>query len=571
MNSCKLIKQFTCTKILRQIIDHRQCYSTDVNHIVSEGTWKEPTDNAYNTGITVYNCVAKRNVPLMVRNRKQVTWYTCGPTVYDAAHIGHAVCYMKLDIIQRILRNYFHLDLVTSMNITDIDDKIIQRSNSENVPWLELAKKYEIEFWNDLNRLGIQRADIVLHVSESIPEIIDFIEVLIKKNVAYVAKDGSVYYRNTAMYGKLQNFSKEIAPSTETKESMNVRISPSDFALWKAAKPNEPFWLVPWQYDNDPNITTAGRPGWHTECSAMASKLFGKTIDIHAGGIDLRFPHHECEEAQCCSYHDTAQWINYWFHIGHLVTKDNVKMSKSLKNTISIKELLANCTRDEFRMVCLLTAYREHIQFDEQTIKNASNALNRLSSFLETTENYINYKEMQHTVNNANELFNEIECARNEIDASLKNDFDTANSIQILLKFVSKFNKMLMETAKMTNINSNCSTGVEVIHCAQTLVKRVLTIFGCNDTVSNASTKKYPVNENVAGQTNTYNANNLVNDIIKLRIQLRKLAKETKDQNLFEICTKLRVVLTNNGIEVKDHSKSDLTTWSFNDKFKTKS
>lgn len=223
----------------------------------SDTNWIQPPI-ALDTGIKVYNCVARTAVPLVFPNNQLVTWYTCGPTVYDSSHIGHASCYVKLDIIQRILRDHFNINLVTAMNITDVDDKIINKSNATKEPWQQLAKRYEAEFWNDMDSLGVCRPDIILRVTERIPEIIDFVRKLLDQESAYIGRDGSVYFANQRTTGKLQNIGEVNAevPATETD---SIKKSPSDFALWKAAKPEEPSWDVPWTLGD---IKLEGRPGW---------------------------------------------------------------------------------------------------------------------------------------------------------------------------------------------------------------------------------------------------------------------------------------------------------------------
>lgn len=223
--------------------------------------WVQP--EGYDTGIKVFNCITKSKVPFIVKNKNLVTWYTCGPTVYDSSHIGHASCFVKLDIIQKILKNYFSLNLVTVMNITDIDDKIITKSNTLKISPNEVAKQFEKEFWRDLEALEINRPDCVLRVTENIELIKNFINELMNMNKAYKADNNSVYFNVGAYdnYAKLQNIGDDLPEPSKYKKSS------ADFALWKAAKENEVSWDSPWG---------KGRPGWHIECSALASHIFGK-------------------------------------------------------------------------------------------------------------------------------------------------------------------------------------------------------------------------------------------------------------------------------------------------------
>lgn len=530
--------------------------------------WQKPnTNDGFDTGITVYNCVHRGDVPFIVRNAKCVTWYTCGPTVYDDAHVGHAVCYMKCDIIQRILRNYFHLNLITAMNITDIDDKIIARSPIVNLPFHELAKKYEHEFWQDIDALGIQRADIIVRVTECMPQIIAFIEKLLAKNAAYVAADGSVYFANQRTNGKLQNLESANATEqpTQTSNSSTVRKSMQDYALWKAAKPGEPHWNVPWKYENDLNVSTVGRPGWHTECAAMATELFGNTVDVHAGGIDLKFPHHENEESQCCAYHNHQQWVNYWLHIGHLITADNVKMSKSLKNFVTIKEFLKHYTRDHLRMVCLLSTYHRHVEFSDDILLYAGDILKRFISFFDDTERFLRNQVLEHQISNRNEILSVIASTQEKIDRSLKHDFDTKSCIAALMELITVINKAI-NPKNQNPMNSTQTSahgnGLDVIKSGQTIVREFLKMVGCCDIIANAFERSQPGKSTTeTAGSSQFIAEHLINDILKYRTNLLRNAKSNKDKKLFEICDQLRTIYRQNGLIVKDHGND--STWQF--------
>lgn len=219
-------------------MNFKNLISKNIKYFITNGirfktNWSKP--EGYDTSIKVYNCVARKKVPFIVRNKNYVSWYTCGPTVYDSAHIGHASCYVKLDIIQRILRTHFNLKIISVMNITDIDDKIINRSKTSNLSEIELAKKYEEEFWDDLCFLNVNKPDIVLRVTQNMQRIKDFIKKLLTTNMAYISeKDNSIYFtlKNHDTYGKLQNIGE--ANNSENKNA------PGDFALWKSAKPGNP-------------------------------------------------------------------------------------------------------------------------------------------------------------------------------------------------------------------------------------------------------------------------------------------------------------------------------------------
>lgn len=232
------------------------------NNVRRKHTWIKP--EGYDTGISVHNCIAKEKVPLIVRNKEFTSWYTCGPTVYDSAHIGHASCYVKLDIIQRILRNHFKINLITVMNITDVDDKIIKKSLQSNRTTTEIVQYYEKEFWEDMESLNVTKPDLILRVTENIHIIQDFVKRLLHGKHAYKDEGGSIVFNVKAAndYGKLQNIVEKNSSNLER----HLQTPDMDFAIWKAVKENEPYWNA---------VFGAGRPGWHTECSALASAVYG--------------------------------------------------------------------------------------------------------------------------------------------------------------------------------------------------------------------------------------------------------------------------------------------------------
>ncbi|XP_057563003.1 probable cysteine--tRNA ligase, mitochondrial isoform X2 [Hippopotamus amphibius kiboko] len=288
--------------------------------------WLQPA--GYDTGVKVYNSLTRRKDPLIVSSVDAASWYSCGPTVYDHAHLGHACSYVRFDIIRRILTRVFGCNVIMVMGITDVDDKIIKRANEMNVSPASLANLYEEDFKQDMAALKVLPPTVHLRVTENIPQIIAFIERIIGNGHAYSTVKGNVYFDLQSRgdkYGRLVG----VAPGPMGEPADSDKRHASDFALWKAAKPREPSWASPWG---------DGRPGWHIECSTIASLVFGSRLDIHSGGIDLAFPHHENEIAQCEAFHQCQQWGNYFLHSGHLHMKGKEeKMSKSLKNYITIK------------------------------------------------------------------------------------------------------------------------------------------------------------------------------------------------------------------------------------------
>lgn len=349
--------------------------------------WKGPEDPSLSK-LTLLNSFTGKKEPFVPNNGNQVTWYICGPTVYDSAHVGHASNYMRFDILRRVLESYFGYEVVVQMNVTDIDDKIIKRSNERGIPFEELARYYENEFMEDLDNLNVLRPAYLTRVSEYIPEVLEYIEAIIKNGCAYES-DGSVYFDTNAFtccghnYGKLEPSSVgseallqegEGVLSSQDEALKNQKKSAGDFVLWKKSKPDEPLWDSPWG---------PGRPGWHIECSAMASHVLGESIDIHAGGVDLRFPHHSNEIAQAEAYHGCQQWVNYFLHAGHLHI-EGLKMSKSLKNFITIRECLKRFNARQMRLAFLAHRYDAPMNYTEHGMEEAVNLDRSLTAFFGT-------------------------------------------------------------------------------------------------------------------------------------------------------------------------------------------
>nr|XP_025730390.1 probable cysteine--tRNA ligase, mitochondrial isoform X2 [Callorhinus ursinus] len=266
--------------------------------------WLQPA--GHDTGVKVYNSLTRRKEPLIVGSVDAASWYSCGPTVYDHAHLGHACSYVRFDIIRRILTRVFGCNIIMVMGITDVDDKIIHRAAEMNVSPASLANLYEEDFKQDMAALKVLPPTVYLRVTENIPQIISFIEGIIANGHAYPTAQGNVYFDLQSRgdkYGKLVS----VVPGPVGEPVDSDKRHASDFALWKVAKPQEVFWASPWG---------KGRPGWHIECSTISSLVFGSQLDIHSGGVDLAFPHHENEIAQCEAFHQCRQWGNYFLHSG---------------------------------------------------------------------------------------------------------------------------------------------------------------------------------------------------------------------------------------------------------------
>ncbi|XP_068634005.1 probable cysteine--tRNA ligase, mitochondrial [Battus philenor] len=494
----------------------RNFVSRKLSHVCSlkpykETKWLMPNGNPI--GVYIYNCIADQKVPVILKDPNIATWYSCGPTVYDSAHIGHACCYVKLDIIQRILKSFFNIKLVTAMGITDIDDKIIKKAKETNTDFRIVAKNYEHEFWLDLTKLNVEKPMIVTRVSEYMPTIQNFVKSLIDSNMAYITSDNSVYFDTSKYpsYGKLQNFQDSGEPTISEKRNK------MDFALWKGFKPGEPFWETSWG---------KGRPGWHIECSAMVSKVFGSQIDFHAGGIDLQFPHHENEEAQSCAFHNTRQWANYWIHTGHLNLKD-VKMSKSLQNTLSIPEFLQDYTSDTLRMACLMSNYRYPMEYTDEVMKTAETVLKKFKFFLTDVNVYINNSNSGHG-DYDNKVLDELQRIEETNLEALKSDFDTATCVNTLLNLVTNVNKIIK--ADTTDYYP-----IPVILTTQ-YVTDILKKFGL---------KLEDTSENSVSSS-------LIDTLVEFRHTVRQNALNRKDKEMLSACDTVREKMKIMKVQIND-------------------
>jgi cysteinyl-tRNA synthetase len=315
----------------------------------------------------VYNTLSGQKEEFLPQG-DEVTMYVCGVTPYSDAHIGHAMSYIIFDVVGRYLQfRGYRVKYV--QNITDIDDKIIDRANQKGISTHELAEKYTNSYFEDMDALNIGRADIYPRATEEIPKIIEVIQGLIDKGYAYSA-GGSVYFRvrSVADYGKLSHRSLDSMIAMECAIGGEEKEHPMDFVLWKASKPDEPSWESPWG---------DGRPGWHIECSAMSLKYLGDTLDIHGGGQDLVFPHHENEIAQSESFTGTKPFVKYWLHNG-LVQLGEEKMSKSVGNLITIKEALSKYSPDAIRIFVLSSHYRSPLTYSAEALEAAERGTARL-------------------------------------------------------------------------------------------------------------------------------------------------------------------------------------------------
>jgi len=357
----------------------------------------------------------------------KVKMYVCGPTVYDSCHIGHARSAVVFDVIARYLR-FTGLDVTYVRNFTDVDDKIINKANEAGLESSEIAMRYINEFHCDMDMLNVERASMEPRATEYIDDIIQLIEILIEKEFAYVV-DGDVFFsvKTFSDYGRLSSRKLEDMEAGARVQIDKRKKTPFDFALWKSSKPKEPYWESPWG---------KGRPGWHIECSAMSTKLLGKTIDIHGGGKDLIFPHHENEIAQSEAAFGKP-FVKYWVHNG-FVNINQEKMSKSLGNFLMIKDVIKMCHPEAVRLFLLSNHYRSPIDFTDKILFESSAALDKIY----TTKNRIE-KEMQNVDDNAHARIYQTGEDWGRFCDAMDDDFNTAGGVGVLFEVVRSVNRLL--------------------------------------------------------------------------------------------------------------------------------
>ncbi|MGB9822464.1 cysteine--tRNA ligase [Thermodesulfovibrio sp.] len=384
----------------------------------------------------VFNTLTNRLEEFEPLNDKKVGIYACGVTVYDLCHIGHARSAVVFDVIVKYLR-YKGYEVKFVRNFTDIDDKIINRANKEGVSWKEIAEKYTEEYYKDMDHLGIARADVEPKATEHIKEMIEIIQKLIEKGYAYTVDEGdakSVYFsvEKFPQYGKLSKKKIDELMSGARVEVDERKKSPLDFALWKASKPGEPWWDSPWG---------KGRPGWHIECSAMSIKYLGETLDIHGGGADLIFPHHENEIAQSEAYTGKT-FAKYWIHNG-FVTINKEKMSKSLGNVLNIRDLLEIYDAEALRLFLLSSHYRSPIEFTHEYVKEAEATLDRVYSTIMRIDDFEKIKPNVRNSSNFEKIKSDFENLKPDFERAMDEDFNTARALAVIFEFIKELNRFM--------------------------------------------------------------------------------------------------------------------------------
>ncbi|CAM6034529.1 unnamed protein product, partial [Sphagnum compactum] len=591
------------------------------------------------TGLHVYNSLSREKVPFVTRDgSNEVTWYICGPTVYDSSHLGHARNYVTFDIIRRIMERYFQYSILYVMNVTDVDDKIINRARrnylldrflatatdpgqkveqeklklkkieevkgrfeklkreacdlggkegvekllsggiadilaahldvkgkasvTDHAIFRSHAARYEREFMEDMKSLGVQDPDVLTRVTEYIPQIIEYVQVILNHELAYVANN-SVYFDTKAFrdaghtYGKLNPWavgSSELASESESNFETTEKRSSCDFALWKKSKEGEPAWNSPWGM---------GRPGWHIECSAMASDILGDCMDIHSGGHDLQFPHHDNELAQAEAYFNSSEWVKYFFHSGHL-SIDGLKMSKSLKNFITIKEALQKYTSRQLRMLFVIHAWDKPINFSEGAVNEAVGKEKQFKNFFSNVQVEMRQaalKNDQRWADDEKQLQRQIQEVKSKVRVRLEDNFDTAGAVSELLLLVKDVHSYIDKCNSMT-----VKPRIFIVQKAAVYITWILSIFGLSDA------GRGDIGFGSSGSEGVANTSSLevvvapyLDAFALFRDQVRTAAREgAPKETLLELADRVRdVTMVDLGVRFED--KGGKSTWKLDD------
>ncbi|MBR1736876.1 MAG: cysteine--tRNA ligase [Firmicutes bacterium] len=389
----------------------------------------------------VYNTLTNRKEEFIPLEENKVKMYVCGPTVYDYIHIGNARPYVIFDTVRRYLE-YKGYEVNFVQNFTDVDDKIINRANAENTTAIEIADRYVDEALKDAEGLNVKRATTHPRVTQEMPEIIEMIQTLIDKGYAY-EMNGSVFYDTKSFkeYGKLSGKNIDDLEAGARIKVDETKKNPMDFVLWKPFKPGEPKWDSPWG---------GGRPGWHIECSVMAKKYLGDTIDIHAGGEDLIFPHHENEIAQSEAANGKP-FAKYWLHNG-FINIDNEKMSKSKGNFFTLRDIVKEVPYDVVRFFILSGHYRSPINFSKELMEATSKSLDRIKNCVNSLKFLIEKASDKPMTDDEKENINSLDKYREDFESAMDDDFNTADAITAIF-----------EEVRFTNANTDENSSKEYL------------------------------------------------------------------------------------------------------------
>uniref|UniRef100_A0AAX7TFE4 Cysteine--tRNA ligase, cytoplasmic n=1 Tax=Astatotilapia calliptera TaxID=8154 RepID=A0AAX7TFE4_ASTCA len=586
--------------------------------------------------LRLYNSLTRAKELFVPQKGNKVTWYCCGPTVYDASHMGHARSYISFDILRRILRDYFKYDVIYCMNITDIDDKVIflisvgfcvlfcqfqpfqaqlasttdpdkkqmlerldsavtaslqplqaameskaadevirplvllENSKDLLADWLDkqfgshvtensifslLPKYWEEDYHKDMKALNVLPPDVLTRVSEYVPEIVEFVRKIVSNGYGYES-NGSVYFDTLKFDSSPQHSYAKLVPEAVgdqkalqegegdlsiSAERLSEKKSPNDFALWKASKPGEPSWGSPWG---------KGRPGWHIECSAMAGSILGESMDIHGGGFDLRFPHHDNELAQSEAFFENDYWVQYFLHTGHL-TISGCKMSKSLKNFITIKDALAKNTARQLRLAFLMHSWKDTLDYSSNTMESAVQYEKFMNEF------FLNVKDILRAPTDITGQFEKWETAEVELNNSfcdrksavheaLCDNVDTRTAMEEMRTLVSQSNGYIA-SKKSVKLRPNRM----LMESIAAYLTNMLKIFG-------AVEGSDPIGFPMGGQSQSVDLESAVMPYLTVlsdfRERVRKIAREQKVTELLQLCDVVRDdMLPELGVRLEDH------------------
>ena len=453
----------------------------------------------------IFNTMTRSKEEFKPLEEGKVKMYVCGPTVYNYIHVGNARPFIIFDTLRRYLE-YRGYEVTYVQNFTDVDDKIIKRGHEENIPPEEVAKKYIEEYFVDADGLGIKRATVHPQVTNNIEEIIEFVKELEDKGYAY-AVNGDVYFDTQKFkdYGKLSGIKQDELEAGSRIEVNDQKRHPMDFVLWKAKKEGEPGWMSPWG---------EGRPGWHIECSVMSRRYLGDTIDIHAGGQDLKFPHHENEIAQS-EARSGKTFSNYWMH-NEYININNEKMSKSKGNFFTVRDISKLYDLEIVRLFMLSTHYRNPINFSDEILNQSKAGLERLYNAKERLEFIIS--KLSDNAENAEELKleEELNSFRQRFIEAMDDDLNTADALSIVFELARFMN---------SNVNENST---------KDFAKKVLDEFNELTSVLNIVNKKQ---------------DDMLDEEIEALIQKRTEAKKNRD---FKLADEIRDELLEKGIILED-------------------
>jgi cysteinyl-tRNA synthetase len=406
----------------------------------------------------LYNTLTRKKEEFKPIEENKVKMYSCGPTVYNYFHIGNARPFIIFDTLRRYLK-YRGYDVKFVQNFTDIDDKLIKRAKEEETTINEVADRYIREYFIDADGLGIERADVHPTATDTINEIITLVKKLVDEGYAYEV-DGDVYFQTKKFkdYGKLSHHNLEDLAAGSRVDIDDRKRDPVDFAIWKAQKPGEPAWESPWGL---------GRPGWHIECSAMVMKHLGETIDIHSGGLDLIFPHHENEIAQseACT---GKPFANYWLHNG-FINVNNEKMSKSAGNFFTVRDIVKKFDYEVLRFFMLSAHYRSPINFSAELLEQAKNGLERIYNCLNNLQHLRAHAPQTNITAEEKKLSSRLLETKNGFMKAMDDDLNTADAIAAIFDIVKEVN---------SNITAAANPSIEIIDFSDSLIRELTGVLG---------------------------------------------------------------------------------------------